>query len=70
MLLARESIRMLHNMSKGLASAFMRPELTNRLCEMLNYFLAQLAGPQSIELKVCTPYHFRLYLNLLNLFVG
>jgi len=52
MLLARESVRVLYFMSKGFAGAFMRPELTDRLCSMLNYFLAQLAGPQSVDLKV------------------
>jgi ubiquitin conjugation factor E4 B len=55
MLLAKESIRMLHLLARDYASYFMRDELSDRLATMLNYFMSQLAGPQNLELKVKNP---------------
>lgn len=53
--LSKESIRMLHYMARDFSGPFMRSDLYERLAAMLNYFLSQLAGPQSLELKVRNP---------------
>lgn len=55
LLLAKDSIRMLHILAGDFAVLFMREDLKDRLATMLNYFMAQLAGPQSLELKVKNP---------------
>eukprot|EP01122_Echinamoeba_exundans_P013130 TRINITY_DN5679_c0_g1_i1.p1 TRINITY_DN5679_c0_g1~~TRINITY_DN5679_c0_g1_i1.p1 ORF type:complete len:1180 (+),score=276.71 TRINITY_DN5679_c0_g1_i1:327-3866(+) len=56
--LSKESIRMLHYMARDFASSFMRDELYDRLAAMLNYFYSQLAGPQTLELKVRHPQRY------------
>jgi ubiquitin conjugation factor E4 B len=56
--LSKESIRQLHYMARDFASSFMRDELYERLAAMLNYFYSQLAGSQSLELKVKNPLRY------------
>jgi len=75
MFLANESINMLHYLSGSFVEPFMRPELVDRLANMLDYFLVQLVGPKCTELKVQNPekYHFepRLLLGkLVDIFIN
>jgi ubiquitin conjugation factor E4 B len=59
MALANESINMLHYLSADLVEPFMRSELVDRLANMLDYFLVQLAGPKCQELKVQNPEKYK-----------
>jgi len=52
-----EVLHMLRYLSSApdMAVVFMLPELAGRVASMLNYFLSQLVGPKSTELKVREP---------------
>lgn len=42
--LARETVDMMHYLTKEVPAPFLRPELCDRLAAMLNFNLAQLCG--------------------------
>eukprot|EP00898_Chlorokybus_atmophyticus_P007588 jgi/Chlat1/7830/Chrsp66S00575 len=54
-------IRMMQYTTTEITAPFLLPEMVDRVAEMLNYFLLQLAGPQRRDLKVQDPekYNFR-----------
>lgn len=53
-LLSHSSVNMLHFLTEDdrVRRVFLRPEMVNRLAEMLNYFLLQLCGPKCQSLRV------------------
>ena len=53
--LARETVDMFHYLTMDIKEPFLRPELADRLCAMLNFNLQQLCGPKCKNLKVKTP---------------
>ncbi|XP_042239775.1 ubiquitin conjugation factor E4 B-like isoform X2 [Homarus americanus] len=50
--LARETVDMMHYLTKEVTAPFLRPELCDRLAAMLNFNLAQLCGEKCGNLKV------------------
>lgn len=50
--LARETVDMMHYLTKEVPDPFLRPELCDRLAAMLNFNLAQLCGQKCGNLKV------------------
>lgn len=50
--LARETVDMMHYLTKEVPDPFLRPELCGRLAAMLNFNLAQLCGQKCGNLKV------------------
>ncbi|XP_053651922.2 ubiquitin conjugation factor E4 B isoform X2 [Cherax quadricarinatus] len=50
--LARETVDMMHYLTKEVPAPFLRPELCDRLAAMLNFNLAQLCGQKCGNLKV------------------
>lgn len=58
--LGTESLQFMALFSSALPSAFLRPEILDRLTAMLNFNLVLLAGPRCSALKVRNPekYHF------------
>lgn len=52
MTLARETVDMFHYLTVDIREPFLRPELADRLCAMLNFNLKQLCGPKCKNLKV------------------
>ncbi|KAK4326138.1 hypothetical protein Pmani_003303 [Petrolisthes manimaculis] len=50
--LARETVDMMHYLTKEVPGPFLRPELCDRLAAMLNFNLAQLCGQKCGNLKV------------------
>ncbi|KAJ6421593.1 hypothetical protein OIU84_028880 [Salix udensis] len=61
MKLANEDVSMLTFTSEQITVPFLLPEMVDRVANMLNYFLLQLAGPQrkSLTLKDPEKYEFR-----------
>ncbi|KAF5207571.1 Ubiquitin conjugation factor e4 [Thalictrum thalictroides] len=61
MKLAMEDVGMLAFTSEEITAPFLLPEMVERVANMLNYFLLQLAGPQrrSLSLKDPEKYEFR-----------
>ncbi|KAJ3673125.1 hypothetical protein LUZ60_006499 [Juncus effusus] len=61
MKLANEDVAMLSFTSEQIPAPFLLPEMVERVANMLNYFLFQLAGPQRKSLSVKDPekYEFR-----------
>ena len=53
--LTKETVGMLHYLTKLLQKPFMRPELADRIAAMLNFNLQQLCGPKCKDLKVEQP---------------
>lgn len=50
--LTRETLEMLHHLTKEIPKPFVRPEIGDRLAAMLNFNLTQLAGQKCRDLKV------------------
>jgi len=50
--LARETVDMFHYLTMDIREPFLRPELADRLCAMLNFNLQQLCGPKCKNLVV------------------
>jgi len=61
LILAYETVNMLHCLSKDIKETFMKPEIVNKLTEMLNFNLQQLCGPNCKSLKVKTPEKYGWY---------
>ncbi|KAL5723047.1 RING-type E3 ubiquitin transferase [Ranunculus cassubicifolius] len=61
MKLAMEDVGMLEFTTEQITAPFLLPEMVERVANMLNYFLLQLAGPQrkSLSLKDPEKYEFR-----------
>lgn len=61
MMLARETVNMMHYLSKDFPAPFLRPEMAPRVASMLNYFLLHLAGErcQNLKVKNAEKYHFK-----------
>lgn len=53
--LARETVDMFHYLTVDIKEPFLRPELIDRLCSMLNFNMHQLCGPKCNDLKVRKP---------------
>ena len=53
--LTKETLAMLHYLTKLVQDPFMRPELADRIAAMLNFNLQQLCGPKCKDLKVEQP---------------
>ncbi|XP_047740861.1 ubiquitin conjugation factor E4 B isoform X3 [Hyalella azteca] len=53
--LTRETLEMMHHLTKEIPKPFVRPELGDRLAAMLDYNLTQLAGQKCRDLKVRNP---------------
>ena len=53
--LTKETLAMLHYLTKLIQDPFMRPELADRIAAMLNFNLQQLCGPKCKDLKVEQP---------------
>lgn len=53
--LTKETLIMLHYLTKLIQKPFMRPELADRIAAMLNFNLQQLCGPKCKDLKVEQP---------------
>ncbi|CAK9828567.1 Ubiquitin conjugation factor E4 B [Anthophora retusa] len=53
--LAKETVAMFHYLTVDITEPFLRPELVERLCAMLNFNLKQLCGPKCKNLKVRAP---------------
>jgi ubiquitin conjugation factor E4 B len=51
-LLANETIELFHFLSSSVLDPFLDPQMIERIAQMLNYFLYNLAGPRSLNLKV------------------
>ena len=78
MSLTNETVAMLRLFTEALADSFTKPEIVQRLADMLDYNLEAMVGPKSSNLKVdnLEEYHFRprqllseiieVYLNLRN----
>lgn len=49
--LARETVDMLHYLTRHVPTPFLRPELIDRLAAMLNFNLQQLCGPKCKHFK-------------------
>jgi len=58
MKLANEIILLFHFLSEHAIEPFLAPEMTERVAQMLNYFIQQLAGTKSLNLKVRDPQRF------------
>jgi len=58
LMLSRETVRMFQYITRDMSKYFIRPELVDRVAAMLNYFLAQLAGPKYNALKVRNPQRY------------
>ena len=53
--LTKETLTMMHYLTKLIQEPFMRPELADRIAAMLNFNLQQLCGPKCKDLKVEQP---------------
>uniref|UniRef100_A0A6A7FU80 Ubiquitin conjugation factor E4 B n=2 Tax=Hirondellea gigas TaxID=1518452 RepID=A0A6A7FU80_9CRUS len=53
--LTRETLEMLHHLTKEIPKPFVRPEIGDRLAAMINFNLTQLAGQKCRDLKVRNP---------------
>jgi len=53
--LARETVDMFHYLTQEIVEPFLRPELADRLAQMLNFNLQQLCGSKCKNLKVRNP---------------
>jgi len=58
MKLANEIIILFHFLSEHAIEPFLAPEILERVAQMLNYFIQQLAGTKSLNLKVQNPERF------------
>lgn len=57
-LLTNEIIDLLDFLTDQVIQPFMQPDMVGRMAQMLNYFLYNLAGPKSLNLKVRDPKRF------------
>ena len=57
-MLANETLKMVHFLTQDIKEPFLRPELMERVANMLNCNLRQLCGPKCSELKVKEPDSF------------
>jgi ubiquitin conjugation factor E4 B len=51
-LLANENLILFNFLSNHVKEPFMTPELVEKVAQMLNYFLMDITGPKSLDLKV------------------
>lgn len=58
LMLANETLKMVHFLTQDVKAPFLRPELMERVANMLNCNLQQLCGPKCSELKVRDPESF------------
>lgn len=57
--LANEMIHMINYISRDVPQPFIRPEMVSRLAVMLNYFLCEMVGPKSKNIKVSNPQKYK-----------
>jgi len=55
LILSKEIVRMFKYITKDMHNFFIRGEVIDRIAAMLNYSLAQMAGPKSDHLKIAYP---------------
>ncbi|KAI6649295.1 Ubiquitin conjugation factor E4 B-like [Oopsacas minuta] len=61
LMLANETLKMVHFLTQDVKEPFLRPELMDRVASMLNCNLQQLCGPKCSDLRVKDPESFCFY---------